>query len=86
MTNIEKVAVDSVLSLFIANNKEKLESLEVVKENFKFAKSALGNAIGELTDNLKSDLSDIIDELSPEAIEHIETTLSKSLGVPTKIK
>lgn len=86
MKAIEQLAVDSVLGKFNSTNDNKLEALEATKAEFKAVKAKLGESIKDLTDSLKGELIDIIDDLSPEAIDYIETKISSELGVAVKLK
>lgn len=86
MKNLEKMAIESIVSKIEVEFTDDVAALTNLKRAFEEAKKNFQVAAGNLVTEVKGLTADIVDELSEEAATVLETEIATRLGAPFKLK
>lgn len=87
MKNIEKIAIDTIVSQFSEKYKEMIQTSISAKAAVEAASANYKKSAGPLVNYAKETANLIIqDEVSDEAIKYFEDRISDSMKIPFKVK
>ena len=81
MTQIEKIAITTILNEFKAKHPDADEKIQKVIKDIETAKLEYSNVVGTYFKTIREDFKDVSSELTPEGIEFLTETVEQDLGI-----